>query len=86
MRYYEHDMNGWGYVGMGLGMVLLVALAVAGGILFIRLAARDLDRGSMLEPPTAEGVLARRFAAGEIDDDEYNRKLAVLRAAARTAR
>ncbi|MFZ4247511.1 SHOCT domain-containing protein [Streptomyces griseoincarnatus] len=30
-------------------------------------------------PPAAEQVLAERFARGEIDEDEYRRRAAVLR-------
>ncbi len=80
MRWYDHDMNGWGFAGMGVGMLLFWALIIAGIVLVVRLTARDFDRpATPHEPPTAEAVLAQRFARGEIDDTEYARRLAVLR-------
>lgn len=42
------------------------------------MAARSA-RPSDTEPERAEKVLRRRFAAGEIDADEYRERLAVLR-------
>ena len=36
-------------------------------------------------PPAPERLLAERFARGEIDEEEYRRRLAVLRGASEAA-
>ncbi|MCX5126939.1 SHOCT domain-containing protein [Streptomyces sp. NBC_00347] len=81
MFWYEHGMGGWGWVAMSFSMVLLVALAVAAVVLFLRSAGR-FPTGPM-EPraaPSARQPLAERFARGEIDEEEFERRLSVLRA------
>ncbi|GHD97202.1 SHOCT domain-containing protein [Streptomyces naganishii] len=82
MMYYPHGMNGWGWFAMSLGTVLFWALLIAAGVLLFR----ALDRGPGRTPRTAapgrpapEQLLAERFARGEIDEDEYRRRLEVLR-------
>ncbi|MFD8637735.1 SHOCT domain-containing protein [Streptomyces sp. NPDC059533] len=81
MFWYDHGMGGWGWIAMSLSMVLLVALAIAGVVLLLR----GVDRSSsgQVQPPaapSAEQVLADRFARGEIDEEEYERRLTALRA------
>jgi len=66
---------------MGIGIIgSLVWLAVIVAVIF--LAVRMLT-GTRQVPPrggeSAEDVLRRRFANGEIDEDEYRRRLDVLR-------
>lgn len=81
MFWYGHDMGGWGYAGMAIGMVLFWALIVVGIFALIRYAGGD-QRGRYIAPPTrsdAEHTLAVRFARGEIDEAEYRQKLVVLR-------
>jgi putative membrane protein len=61
-------------------LLLWVLLLVLGIILLVRL----LNRRGPAEPSqwggdSAEEVLRRRFAAGEIDEEEYRRRLDVLR-------
>ncbi|MGH2380818.1 MAG: SHOCT domain-containing protein [Candidatus Limnocylindria bacterium] len=78
------DCNGWMMMGGGAMMmlfpflffVLLVALIVALVLWIVRTTAR---------PPTAPqadhealGVLRRRYAAGEIEEDEYERRRRIL--------
>lgn len=72
--------DGWGWLGMGVGMILWLVVIVA----VIWIAARLLQRpagqptmGSMSGPSPAE-MLQMRFAQGEIDEEEYRRRLAVL--------
>ncbi|GAB2448968.1 SHOCT domain-containing protein [Streptomyces incanus] len=84
MPYWNgHGMNGWGWFAMSLGTVLVWALLIIAGVLVVRALGRapgpprpPVDR------PAAEQVLAERFARGEIDEDEYRRRLAVLRGGA----
>jgi putative membrane protein len=81
MFWYDHDMSGWGYAGMAIGMVLFWALIIVGIVTLVRLATGDQRSG--YAPPSqqsdARQLLGIRFARGEIDDKEYREKLAVLR-------
>lgn len=70
--------NGW---GMGLGMIFMLVFWVALITLIVWAVTRLLpsprtgasDRWETAE--TAEQILDRRFAAGEINSDEYRRAL-----------
>jgi putative membrane protein len=73
------DSSGAGWWAMGLGMLLFVIVVAAVVGLVVWLVNRSsvgphMDRGS-----SAEDVLRHRFASGEIDGDEYQKRLAVLR-------
>lgn len=69
------NMSGWGWGWMSLSMIV--------GLVVIALVARTVlrDSGSRTgrteEEPALE-TLSRRFAAGEIDEEEFNRKRAAL--------
>ncbi|WBP91454.1 SHOCT domain-containing protein [Kitasatospora cathayae] len=82
--------SGWGgWLVMGVFMVLFWAVLIAGVIALVHyLTSAHRDRQPGPPPPPgepgrssrqAEDVLAERFARGEIDDDEYKRRLALLR-------
>jgi putative membrane protein len=76
MMYWGNGMSGWGYLMMGVSSLLFWALVVA-AIVF---AARYVGRTqSPIGSTTPEDVLAQRFARGEIDEDEYRRRLDTLR-------
>ncbi|WP_043735016.1 SHOCT domain-containing protein [Nocardia asiatica] len=79
--YGDDGMSGWGYGLMTVGMVLFWALVIAGVILTVRYLAQPSAPagGAPIVRPSAEQVLAERFARGEIDADEYHRRLATLR-------
>jgi putative membrane protein len=71
--------GGGGWWAMGLGMlawVLLLAVAVG---LVVWLINRGGVGPRIEHGDSAEEVLRRRFASGEIDADEYQRRLALLR-------
>jgi len=74
-----HWGDGAGWWAMGLGMVVWVILLA----LAIGLVVWLINRGNGRRPgergDSAEEILRRRFAAGEIDADEYERRLSVLR-------
>ncbi|MFF4350049.1 SHOCT domain-containing protein [Streptomyces sp. NPDC001530] len=80
MYWYHDGMTGWGWFAMSLSAIVFWALLVGAGILLFRALNR-----AQKEPHTPgavgspEQVLAERFARGEIDEDEYRRRLAVLR-------
>ena len=69
---------GWGsgpWLAMGLGMLIFWGLIVVGGVALVRYLA-----SSRTEETKAEQILAGRFARGEIDEDEYQRRRESLRA------
>ena len=79
MTFHWFDGSGLWFAAV-IPMVLWALLLLVGIILVLRLAGRS---GSQ-DPPqwggdSAEEILRRRFAAGEIDADEYHRRLEVLR-------
>ncbi|MEK0097196.1 hypothetical protein WDA79_01515 [Streptomyces sp. A475] len=80
--------GGWGWGGwflMAVIMILFWGLLIAGIVALTHYAGRGHQSG----PPSsgesgrggwrAEELLAERFARGEIDEDEYKRRLTLLR-------
>ena len=83
MFWSDHDMSGWGYAGMVIGMVLFWVLIIVGIIALIRYTTGATQTRVTATPhyrdyETPEQVLACRFARGEIDDTEYRNRLEVL--------
>lgn len=77
--WYASWLGGWGVMWL-IGVVLFWLLVVTGVIALIRYTARSghaYRNGVTRRPP--EQVLAERFAHGEIDEDEYRRRLEILR-------
>ncbi len=62
----------WGVVGLAL-----IGFAVVGIVVMVRRGDRDRDRIPGVESP--DEVLKRRYAAGEIGEDEYLSRRAGLR-------
>jgi putative membrane protein len=82
MFWYGNGMSGWGYALMTVSMVLFWALVIAGVIALVRYFGRDTQPALTSPPPqrhTPEQVLAERFARGDIDEQEYRRRLDTLR-------
>lgn len=81
--WWDHGMGGWGYAGMAFGMVLFWTLIVVGIIALIRFGTAAAQPraipGYQPQPESPEQLLAKRFARGEIDEGEYQQRLAVLR-------
>jgi len=77
MWWYGNEMNTWGYTLMTVSMMLFWGLIIYGLTAWGRYPARG-DR-SVAARPTAEQVLAERFARGEIDEHEYHQRLDTLR-------
>jgi putative membrane protein len=67
-------MMGW-MVLWGLVALALLALSVAGTVWLIR---RSGDTRPAVGAPPAEELLRSRYAAGEIDEDEFLRRLSSL--------
>ncbi|MFD8565433.1 SHOCT domain-containing protein [Streptomyces sp. NPDC059639] len=77
MFWNDHDTGGWGWYAMSAGMLLFWLLV---GVIAV-LAFRALSRSERTVPSreAAPGtVLDERFARGDIDEDEYRRRRAVL--------
>lgn len=84
MGWYDWDhMSGWGWVGASLGSLLFLALIAFVAWVVVRAVRRPGDgpprTARTAGQDTAERLLADRFARGEIDEEEYRRRLATLR-------
>ncbi|QUW85836.1 SHOCT domain-containing protein (plasmid) [Streptomyces mirabilis] len=80
MFWYDHNVSGWGWFTMSVGMVLFWAVIIGVGVLLYRALSNPLGRTDVHAPPgrIPEQLLAERFARGEIDEDEYRQRLAAL--------
>ncbi|MFP3989120.1 SHOCT domain-containing protein [Streptomyces sp. E11-3] len=86
MFWYDHNLSGWGWFAMSASMILFWGVIITLGVLFVRALTRTSNTGTTADTPSAhtpstdpEELLAERFARGEIDEDEYHRRLTVLR-------
>ncbi len=78
--FYDHDMGWWGFAGMGVGMAVFWAAVLFGVIVAaVYLIGERPSAAPKGHQPTAEDILAGRFARGEIDEAEYRRRIAALR-------
>ncbi|MFD8141526.1 SHOCT domain-containing protein [Streptomyces sp. NPDC059708] len=78
--YWNDHMAPWGWFAMSFTTLLLWGLIAAAAVLLVRGLKRDRATGPGTPSTTeAEALLAGRYARGEIDDEEYARRLAVLR-------
>ncbi len=79
MFWYDHDVGGWGWFAMSAGMILFWAVLITFGVLLFRaLSHPDTPPPPPAGPGAPEQLLAERFARGEIDEDEYQRRLGIL--------
>lgn len=67
---YDSHMSGWGWALMSVGMVLFWAVLLTAVVLAVRYLGDSRRRQSDGELTPAE-ILARRFARGEISEDEF---------------
>lgn len=80
---YYHDMmwGGWGWAGMVLGPITMIAV-LAAVVVVVVLIVRWLGGGYMAPQAkpqnTALAILRERFARGEIDKDEFEQKRDLL--------
>ena len=89
MMWTDHDVSAWGYAWMAIGMVIFWALLIAVVVAMVRYLARpDRPVGAAPadRPLSPEQMLAERYARGEIDEDEYRRRLETLRASTSSGR
>lgn len=80
---YGTDGYMWGgWILMGAVMVMLSAVLITGVVLAVRyLAGSDAQRSRVNSAASSrpEDVLAQRFARGDIDEDEFRRRMTLLR-------
>jgi len=85
MMYWGNGMGGWGIALMTLSTLLFWGLVIAGIVALVRYTSRSAPQGgSTADTATPQRILAERYARGEIDEEEYTRRLAVLGGAAKT--
>ena len=82
MFWYGSGMSGWGYALMTVSMVVFWGLVIFGIVVLIRYLGRSSQRSEGNGTP--EQLLAERFARGEIDEQEYQSRLATLRGSPRS--
>ena len=73
------NLGGIGYGGLSFGwifMVLFWALIILGIIYFAKQVLSGA--GGAIEKESAEDILKKRYAAGEISKDEYHEKMSVI--------
>lgn len=73
-------MGGWSPIWSILALILVLAAAASVALLAAWLVRRGAapQGGAPRGRQEAGEILRRRFAAGEIDDEEYRRRLTVL--------
>lgn len=81
MFWYGNGMGGWGYGLMALSMLAFWGLVILVIVALVQYLARGAQPPSAhaARRPMPEELLAERFARGEIDEQEYRRRLDMLR-------
>jgi putative membrane protein len=73
------NWDGGAWIGMGIGMLLWLAFAVAIVWLVVRgLTELERRRPDGSNPSAPDDILRERFARGEIDAEEFERRLTLL--------
>nr|WP_238306272.1 MULTISPECIES: SHOCT domain-containing protein [Mycobacterium] len=73
------DGRGWGgWASIGVGMVLFWVVVITVIVFAVRYLMGSGGASGGPVPAAAEGVLAGRFARGEIYEDEYRQRIALL--------
>ena len=76
--YWGNGMGGWGMALMAMSNLLFWVLVIAGVVVLVRYTRSSEPTQASAETATPQRILAQRFARGEIDEEEYTRRLAVL--------
>jgi putative membrane protein len=84
MMYWDGDMQWWGYLLMSVSMIVFWGVVIGGIIALVRYLGRPAEQPqSHPVQPAPEQILAERFARGELDEEEYRRRLDALRSNSR---
>ena len=76
--HWWHGGSWWGWTLMSVAMIAFWALLIWGIVWLIRSTSTPSTTPSPTKQ-SAEAVLAKRFAAGDIDEPEYRSRLEALR-------
>lgn len=80
MWWWDTGWSWWGWLGMTLFMIVFWGLVIWAIIALVRsLSAPGRNDAASAGRETPEETLASRFARGDIDDQEYERRLETLR-------
>jgi putative membrane protein len=78
-HYDPHDhMDGWGWMWLG-GLLWLIILGAFVGLIVWLVVRSSGQSPTAPHGEEARGILAERFARGEIDEDEFTRRTELLR-------
>ena len=72
---FEHTMNGWGF-GMGFGWIIPLLFIFA---LFYFINNTNNNSYNNSDKESAQDILDKKYANGEIDEEEYKRKKELLK-------
>ncbi len=79
MVWFGNEVSGWGYVVMAVSMLAFWGLFIVGVAAVVRyLGHGDPDAaptGTPVPRSTPQEVLAHRFAAGKIEEQDYRQRL-----------
>jgi putative membrane protein len=85
MTYHGTRIGGWGMGLMAASNVLFWGLVIGGVVALVYyIGRRPRQAAAAVDTATPQRVLAERFAHGEIDEEEYLRRLHVLATSAQT--
>ena len=76
MMYWNGDWSAWAWVAMTVSMLVFWTLV---GVAIWMLVRRPDDGGRQIHTGPPEEILRRRYAAGELDDEEFTRRMQALR-------
>ncbi len=68
------NMSGYGWGGMGLGMLLFWALLIAGIVMLVRSSGGSCATDKAEPKKSALDLLKERYTRGEIERDEFEQK------------
>jgi putative membrane protein len=78
MMYWGAGMGPWGYVLMSVTTLVFLGLVIAIAVILVRSVGGVRPTIGAAPAPDAWKVLATRYARGEIDEAEFQRRLTVL--------
>jgi putative membrane protein len=82
MYWGSYGAHWWANLLMGASMLVFWGLVIAGVVVLVRYYDRmPYPSRPLPARPTPDEILAKRFARGELDEDEYQRRRDTLRAA-----
>jgi putative membrane protein len=81
MMWGSNGWSWWGWALMSVSMLAFWGLVVWGIVALVRWPADRWPGDGRRERPDPERILGERFASGEIDEQQYHRRLQTLRSA-----